>query len=99
MEMLLDDRHVVLAGARSKWTKRCDIALSDVIDEPWILPPPDSPVGSYIAEAFRGVGLEPPRACVRSFSIPLHEHLLATGRYLTALPMSMLSHGKHLPLR
>jgi DNA-binding transcriptional LysR family regulator len=98
-EMLMDDRHVVLAAAHSKWARRRNIALADVIDEPWVLPPHDSPVGSYIAEAFRAVDLEPPRACVRSFSIPLHERLLATGRYLTALPMSMLSHGGQLPLR
>ena len=34
-----------------------------------------------------------------SFSIPLHHHLLATGRSLTMLPMSMLRFGKHLPLK
>jgi LysR family pca operon transcriptional activator len=88
IEMLLDDRHVVLAAAHSKWARRRKIALADVVDEPWVLPPPDSPVGSYIAEAFRVAGLEPPSACVRSFSIPLHQRLLATGRFLTALPIS-----------
>ena len=34
-----------------------------------------------------------------SFFIPLHHHLLATGRYVTMLPQSMLRFGKHLPLR
>jgi DNA-binding transcriptional LysR family regulator len=98
-ETLFDDRHVVLAPAQSKWTKRRNVVLADVINEPWILPPPDSPVGSYIGEAFRAAGLKPPRACVVSFSIPLHQRLLATGRYLTALPISMLLHNEHLPLR
>jgi DNA-binding transcriptional LysR family regulator len=98
-EMLLDDRHVVLAAVHSKWTRRRNIALADLIDEPWVLPPPDSPVGSYVAEGFRAAGLEPPRACVVSFSIPLHERLLATGRYLTALPISMLSHNEKPQLR
>jgi DNA-binding transcriptional LysR family regulator len=34
-----------------------------------------------------------------SFSLPLHYHLLATGRFLTLLPLSMLRFGKHLPLK
>ena len=98
-EMLFDDPHVVLAAAHSKWARRRRIALADLIDEPWILPPPDSPVGSYIAGGFRAAGLQPPRACVLSFSIPLHERLLATGRYVTALPVSMLSQNGNLSLR
>jgi DNA-binding transcriptional LysR family regulator len=98
-EILFDDRHVVLAAAHSKWAKRRNVALADLLDEPWVLPPPESPVGSYIAGGFRAAGLPPPRACVLSFSIPLHERLLATGRYLTALPISMLSQNGSLSLR
>jgi DNA-binding transcriptional LysR family regulator len=98
-EILFDDRHVVLAAAKSKWSRRRNLALADLIDEPWVLPPPDSPVGSYIAGAFRAAGLPPPRARVPTFSIPLHQSLLATGHFLTALPLSMLHHHEHLPLK
>ena len=73
--------------------------MADLIDEPWIFPPPDSPVGSYIAAGFRAAGLEPPRAHVLSFSVPLHQHLLSTGRFLTTLPLSMVVHNQHLPLK
>ena len=48
---------------------------------------------------FRAEGWEPPQAHIVSFSIPLHLHLLATGRFVTMLPMSMLRFGKHLPLK
>jgi DNA-binding transcriptional LysR family regulator len=34
-----------------------------------------------------------------SFSLPLHYHLLATGRFVTMLPVSMLHFGKHLSLK
>jgi DNA-binding transcriptional LysR family regulator len=95
-ELLLDDRNVILAAAHNKWTRRRKIALSDLIEEPWVLPPPDSPVGSYLAAAFRAGGVEPPRACVRTFSIPLYQRLLATGRFLTSLPVSMLRHDPTL---
>jgi DNA-binding transcriptional LysR family regulator len=95
---LFDDRFVVMAGAQRKVGRR-KLSLGDLIDERWILPPPDSLPGSMIAEVFRVEGLEPPQAHVVSFSIPLHQHLLATGRFLTMLPMSMLHFARHLPLK
>jgi DNA-binding transcriptional LysR family regulator len=98
-EIIFDDRHVVLAGAQSKWTRRREISLADLMDEPWVLPPWETAVGSYIAGAFRTAGLEPPRAQVLSLSIPLHQHLLATGRFLTTLPLSMLVHSPHLSFK
>jgi DNA-binding transcriptional LysR family regulator len=99
VDFLFDDRHVVLAGGKNKWLRRRNIALADLIDEPWIFPPPDTPVGSYIAAGFRAAGLEPPCAHVLTFSIPLHQHLLSTGRFLTTLPLSMVVHNQHLPLK
>jgi DNA-binding transcriptional LysR family regulator len=98
-EDLFDDRHVVMAGTRSKWIQRRKIALSELIDEPWVLPPPDSIAGNLIVEAFRACGLPPPQAHVVTFSVPLHCHLLATGRFLTMLPLSMVHLGKHLPIK
>jgi DNA-binding transcriptional LysR family regulator len=95
-EMLLDDRNVILAATHNRWARRRNIALSDLIDDPWVLPPPDSPVGSYIATAFRASGVEPPRASVLTFSIPLYQRLLATGRFLTSAPISMLRHDPTL---
>jgi DNA-binding transcriptional LysR family regulator len=99
VEVLFEDRFVVLAGVESKWVRRRKFTLAEAIDEAWVLPPPDSLPGLSIAEVFRASGLEPPQAHVVSFSIPLHHHLLATGRFLTMLPMSMLRFGKHLPLK
>jgi DNA-binding transcriptional LysR family regulator len=98
-ELLFDDRHILLAAAKSKWARRRNLALADLIDEPWVLPPPDSAVGAYIAGAFRAAGVLPPRARVFSFSIPIHQSLLATGRFLTVLPTSMFHHVEHLQLK
>ena len=99
VDILFNDRHVVMASAQHKWARRRAIALADLIDEPWVLPPPDSIGGADIAEVFRASGVEPPLAHVVSFSLPLHHHLLATERFVTMLPLSMLQFGKHLPLR
>jgi DNA-binding transcriptional LysR family regulator len=99
LEVIFDDRHVIMARADSKWAKRRKIKLAELIDEPWILPPPGSTSGDYIADAFRAAGCRPPRAHVASFSIPLHQHMLATGRFVTSLPRSLLHFAKHLPLK
>ncbi len=99
VEILFDDRRVVMAGAQNKWVRRRKIALADLIDEPWVLPPLDSIPGMEIAEVFHGSGLEPPRAQVVSWSLPLHHHLLATERFVTILPLSMLRLSNHLPFK
>jgi DNA-binding transcriptional LysR family regulator len=99
VEPLFDDRHIVLAAANSKWTRRRNIKLADLMDEPWVLPPPDTPIGSYIAEAFHAAGLDPPPAHILTFSIPLHLSLVAAGRFLTALPISMFHQTGYLPLK
>jgi DNA-binding transcriptional LysR family regulator len=99
VEILFDDRQVVMAGAQSKWVRRRNMRLADLIHEPWLLPPPDSIIGFSILGTFRVSGLEPPRSQVVSFSIPLHHHLLASGRFLIMLPVSMARLGKHLHLK
>src|SRR5215207_8017483 len=91
--ILFDDRHFVTAGERNKWVRRRNIRLADLVQEPWVLPPPDSLMGLRIAEAFRSQGLEPPQSQVVSFSIPLCHHLLASGRFLTMHPAIMMRLG------
>jgi DNA-binding transcriptional LysR family regulator len=90
VQILFHEQMFVVAGTRSKWKGRRKLALRDLIDEPWILAPlelmPDSP----FAEAFRKAGLAMPRAKVLCHSPPLRMSLLATGRYLTLVPGSML---------
>jgi DNA-binding transcriptional LysR family regulator len=97
--ILFDDRHFVMAGEHNKWVRRRHVKLADLVQEPWIAPPPESLMGGYIAEAFRSDGLEPPRSQVVSFSVPLSHHLLATGRFLTMYPVVMARLGKHVPLK
>jgi DNA-binding transcriptional LysR family regulator len=99
MEFLFDDRQVVMAGPQNKWFRRRRIALANLIHEPWMLPPADSIIGSSIIEVFHDSGLEPPRSHVITFSIPLCHHLLASGRFLAMLPVSMARLGRRLPLK
>lgn len=98
-EVLFQERYSVMAGARSKWARRRKLALRELVDEPWILPPADTTMGVHIARAFRANGLEPPRSRVMSFSIPLCHNLLASGGFLTIFPLMMIRLAGHLDLR
>jgi DNA-binding transcriptional LysR family regulator len=98
-EVLFDDRQVVVVGRCSKWARQRRITLAALGQAPWMLPPPDTVIGGQIADAFRAAGIEPPRSQVESFSIPLCQHLVAGGRFVTMLPVSMVAGGTHLPLK
>jgi DNA-binding transcriptional LysR family regulator len=99
VEVLFDDKYVIVASAGSKWARRRTIALPDLMNQAWVLPPSDSIPGAEIAEVFRASGVEPPQANVVSYSVPLHFHLLATGSFITMLPLSILEFGRRWPLK
>ena len=90
MEALCQDAFFVVAGEGCRWAHRRKIALSELMDEPWILFPENSLSNAYIADAFRAHGLLLPRRSLRSFSMQMRLHLLATGRFLTVLHGSVL---------
>ena len=90
VEALFEERPFVVAGTRNRWARRRKIDLSELVDEPWSVGPSDSFAGSLIADAFRAGGLPPPRISSVTRSIPLHNTLLASGRFLSILPDSLL---------
>lgn len=93
METLSEDRLFVVTGAQSPWARRRKIGLSELMDEPWVLFPPNNIVSSSVAEFFQANKLEPPRKRVISFSLDVRMHLLATGRYLTMLSALVLHYN------
>jgi len=88
-EPLFRDPHVVVAGLQNPLIRRRRVALRDVTNEPWTLPPPNSPYGAVVSEAFRAHGLELPRTVVAS-TLPVRSALLATGRFLSMVPRVVL---------
>ena len=100
VEVLFQDVMVVAAGMQSPWAHRRKIDLAELVDEPWILPPTDSWNYTNVAEAFRTRGLPLPKVRLVTFSVHLRTSLLATGRFLTAFPSSVLSlDANQLPLK
>ena len=96
-EFLFDDSFVVVAGAQNPWVRRRRIALAELVNEPWVLPPPESVIGSVAMEAFRTSGLDYPRTTVVAISPEVRISLLATGRFLTIFPMSELRFPPGVP--
>ncbi|HXR87299.1 MAG TPA: LysR family transcriptional regulator [Stellaceae bacterium] len=99
-EQLFEDLPIVVAGARSPWARRRKIALEELLEEPWCMPPGDSPVGARFFAAFRACGVEPPERLVVGGSTHLFKSLLATQRYIAILPSSVvLANIDRLPLK
>jgi DNA-binding transcriptional LysR family regulator len=88
-KILFSDPHFVVAGLQNRWTGRRKIKLAELIDEPWCLPVDSIPRSAIIAN-FRAAGVGAPRAAVSAAPIQLHTYLLATGRFLSILPKSII---------
>jgi DNA-binding transcriptional LysR family regulator len=89
MEALFDDPHFVVAGKGSRWAEASNIILAELENEPWTIPP--SPViHTLLQEIFETQGLKPPSKRVIAGSVVLRMHLLATGRFLSLFPTSVL---------
>jgi DNA-binding transcriptional LysR family regulator len=88
-EVLYDEPDVVAAGAQNPWVRRRKVALADLMNEAWTLPPPDSLHGELTVGAFRARRLDLPRATVFTPSVPARNSLLASGRFLSMLPASV----------
>src|SRR5882757_1203475 len=89
-EFLFDDSYVVAAGAQNQWVRRRKIELAELASESWTLPPPKSVIGTIAIEAFRACGLDYPRTTVVTDSPEARISLLATGRFVTIFPASIL---------
>lgn len=87
---LCEDEYSVVAGTQSPWARRRKIELAELIDERWILSPPDNVPAWFYASAFQMAGLSTPRETVTTFSWHVRFHLLATGRFLAIFPSSVI---------
>jgi DNA-binding transcriptional LysR family regulator len=89
-EHLFDDPNFIVAGTQHPLARRRRIDPAEVINEPWVLPPPESPPGVAILEAFRACGLDYPRATVLTILPEVRMRFMATGRFLAIFPNSVL---------
>ena len=91
VEKLIDDHLLIVAGARSPWSVRRKIKLADLADASWIIPA-NSWNSLRVEEAFAAIGMTMPAVIVDTFSLALRKELLATGRFVAAIPATTLRH-------
>jgi len=90
IEFLFDDPLVVVAGARSRWAHRRAVDLKELIEEPWVLSPPKTWSYEHVAQAFKARGLHAPATRLATYSMDLRAKLVASGRFVTVVPKSVL---------
>lgn len=96
-ETLFHDRMFVVAGPSNRWTRRRKLELSELADESWCLPLPDTISGSLVADAFHARGMTfPPKGAVWG-TTSLINALLPRGPFLGAFPASLLRFGANIP--
>jgi DNA-binding transcriptional LysR family regulator len=89
-EPLFDDSFVVMAGSRNPLRTGRVTKLADLVNEPWVLPPPESVLGTVARNAFRASGLDYPRVTVVAIPPEVRINLVTSGRFLTIFPTSVL---------
>jgi len=96
-EVLYDDSSVIVAGAQNPWARRRSMALADLVNESWALPSPERAFGPIYVDAFRAEGLDYPRATIFTISPEARISLVATGRFLSIVPASILRFPRPRP--
>lgn len=89
-EEIYREASYIVASAQNRWAKRRKIDITELLDEPWTLPPPGTVVASIFEDAFRKKGLRYPSRNVAFGHTHLSVTLVTTGDFLAILPGSML---------
>jgi DNA-binding transcriptional LysR family regulator len=90
VETLFNDSYVVVVGAQHPLARRRKVELTELANQSWVLPAPDTAPGAALMEAFRANGLRYPRVNVVTLPTEVRATLLATGRFLSIFPATSL---------
>ena len=89
-EPLFHDQLRVAVGPEHPFARRRKVALADLRDEHWILSRNEVMPGTPVPLAFEALGLPLPEHIVISGSLNMRQSMLASGRFVTCLPHSLL---------
>ncbi len=90
VQILYHDEIWLAVGQHSALARRRTLDLADLVEESWVLPPPDAPGASAVMAAFRARGLPAPRTAMSTFSVHLRNYLGMSGQFIVAVPASVL---------
>ena len=90
VDTLYDDELVVVAGQHGPWARRRKIDIAELRDERWILTSGDRWNYQVIARAFQRRGIDMPKISIKTISVHLRANMVATGKFITTFPRSVL---------
>lgn len=93
LEVLFQDPWVIVARKDRRWARRKKVALAELASDTWLLPPHGSASHAVVARAFKAQGLRMPAAIMLTHSMDLRAKLSSRGRFVTAVPQSVLRYG------
>lgn len=91
-EILFRDQIEVVVSPSHPLARRRKLALSELMEERWALPNPDTYLGELMRSAFRAKSLSIPHVVVTTSSMQLRLELMETGGFLTLASRSMVIH-------
>lgn len=90
-ELLYLDSISIVARAAHPLVKRKEISLVELVDQAWIMPPPQTSLRRQLDFAFRSEGIEPPVDVIESVSILTNHSLLIATDMVAAMPTQVAS--------
>jgi DNA-binding transcriptional LysR family regulator len=89
-DVLFQESIVATVGGSHPLARRRTIKLEELIEERWVLAPPNTAVRDLVADAFRAEGFSAPSPSLTTYSMLLRLQMLASGKYITAFPRSLV---------
>ena len=90
IEVVLKHALGVLAERHHPLLRRRKLKLADLMEERWALSPPDSFLGRVVVDLFARRNLPLPPAIVTTVSVYMRLSLLASGKFISVLPLTLL---------
>ncbi|MCV2360059.1 LysR family transcriptional regulator [Paucibacter sp. TC2R-5] len=82
-QTLFEERLMVMAGADHPLAKRQSLCWPELLEQRWVLPPPDCVFYEFVLRSLAEQGLAMPRAAVEAYSVPVQVGLAQHGGMLS----------------
>jgi len=89
VETLFEDELVIAVGMKSRFSRRREVDLPELLNEPWILANPPSWNHLVISEACRLQRLPMPNIVLSTFSTHIRASMVGSGGFVATFPMSV----------
>lgn len=92
-EILYDEQLAIAASSAHPLHGRRRVRLRELLNEPWILPPPDTAFYRQVAALFEHAGVAIPSHQIRTLSVPVNLGTVMRTTFVTIIPRSLLTLG------